>query len=330
MARYTVYVDGASGTTGLQIRERLEGQPDIEFIIPEGDRRKELSCRLEALGQADLGILCLPDEAARELVSAAPAGARIIDASTAHRTCHDWVYGFAELEVPGPDGGRRRDLIRTARRVAVPGCHATGFLALAAPLLRRGLIPSSTRLHCHSLTGYSGGGKTMIAAYRDPGRSGEYLSPRQYGLALRHKHLPEMRIIAGLDKAPLFSPIVGDFYQGMLVSVGLWAEDFSGGEFGPGPAISIEKLRRFFADYYRGQTLVHVMEDDPPPYLASNTLAGRDDLEIWIGGGEEQVLLMARLDNLGKGASGAAVQCLNLMLGRPEYSGLRFEMPSRT
>ncbi|MDR2135289.1 MAG: N-acetyl-gamma-glutamyl-phosphate reductase, partial [Treponema sp.] len=241
MAQYRVYIDGASGTTGLRIRERLEGRPDIELIIPEGEGRKELPCRLEALGRADLGILCLPDDAARELVSAAPEGARIIDASTAHRTRQGWVYGFPELEAPG--SGPYRDQIRGARRVAVPGCHATGFLALAAPLVRRGLVPPSARLHCHSLTGYSGGGKAMIAAYQDPARPAGYLSPRQYGLALQHKHLPEMQALAGLEKAPLFTPVVADFYQGMLVSVGLWAEDFSG------RAAPIEKLRRFFADY---------------------------------------------------------------------------------
>ncbi|MDR3144986.1 MAG: N-acetyl-gamma-glutamyl-phosphate reductase [Treponema sp.] len=335
MAQYRVYVDGAAGTTGLQIRERLEGQGDIELIILEEEGRKDLSCRLEALARSDVGILCLPDDAARELVAAAPADSRIIDASSAHRTCPGWVYGFPELEAPaappaGPEtpGRRYRDLIRSARCVAVPGCHATGFLALASPLLRAGLIPPTLRLHCHSLTGYSGGGKTMIAAYRDPGRPGEYLSPRQYGLTLRHKHLPEMRIIAGLEKSPLFSPIVDDFYQGMLVSIGLAAEDFCAAAFdGAGTAISIEQLRRFYADHYHGQPLIHVMED-PPPELATNTLAGRDDLEIWIGGSQEQVLLMARLDNLGKGASGAAVQCLNLMLGRPEYVGLRYE-PAR-
>jgi N-acetyl-gamma-glutamyl-phosphate reductase len=332
-----VYVDGAAGTTGLQIRERLEGQSDIELIIPAEERRKDLSCRLEALDRSDVGILCLPDDAARELVSAAPARARIIDASSAHRTCPGWVYGFPELEAPGappagPPERRYRDLIRNARRVAVPGCHATGFLALAVPLIRRGLIRSSLRLHCHSLTGYSGGGKTMIAAYQDPGRPNDYLSPRQYGLTLRHKHLPEMRIIAGLDKAPLFSPIVDDFYQGMLVSIGLAMEDLhddAPGGIITGPAIPTEQLRRFYADHYRGQTLIHVM-DEPPPELATATLAGRDDLEIWIGGNEEQVLLMARLDNLGKGASGAAVQCLNLMLGRPEYAGLRFEPAPET
>jgi N-acetyl-gamma-glutamyl-phosphate reductase len=319
VAQYSVYIDGASGTTGLRIRDRLAGEDDIELIVLEAEQRKDLSCRLEALGQSDLGILCLPDDAARELVSAAPEQTRIIDTSTAHRT--SWVYGFAELQppasvVPPAPGPRYRDLIRTARRVAVPGCHATGFLALVSPLVRGGLIDPSLRLHCHSLSGYSGGGKTMIAAYRDPGRPRDYYSPRQYSLALHHKHLPEMQIIAGLEKPPLFNPIVDDYYAGMLVSVCLGAEDFTG------PAPSVEELKKFFADHYRDQPLIRVREGAAQD-LAANTLADRDDLEIWITGGGGLYLLMARFDNLGKGASGAAVQCLNLMLGRDEYRGLQ-------
>ncbi|MDR1025294.1 MAG: N-acetyl-gamma-glutamyl-phosphate reductase [Treponema sp.] len=325
MAQYSVYVDGASGTTGLRIQDRLEGEDDIELIVLDGEQRKDLSCRLEALGRSDLGVLCLPDAAARELVSAAPAQARIIDASTAHRTRPDWVYGFAELKPPAPAGSRYRDLIRTAPRVAVPGCHATGFLALASPLLRGGLIAPSLRLHCHSLSGYSGGGKTMIAAYQDPGRPRDYYSPRQYGLTLQHKHLPEMQIIAGLEKPPLFHPIVDDYYTGMLVSIGLGAEDLIREDLGP--PLSAGKFIDFFADYYRDQPLIHVMGGEPQD-LAANTLADRDDLEIWITGGGDRVLLMARFDNLGKGASGAAVQCLNIMLGRDEYRGLQFE-PAR-
>jgi N-acetyl-gamma-glutamyl-phosphate reductase len=319
VANYLVYIDGASGTTGLQIQDRLGRQGDIELTVLEEGRRKDLSCRLEALGRSDLSILCLPDGAAREIVSAAPAGARIIDASTAHRTQAGWVYGFPELRIP-PDFYKARETIKTAGRVAVPGCHATGFTALAAPLVQGGFISPSLRLHCHSLTGYSGGGKTMIAAYQDPRRPRDYASPRQYGLDLRHKHLPEMRALAGLERPPLFCPIVDDFYQGMLVSVALGAEEFAKS------APSAEGLREFFADYYRDEELIHVMEGLPPDgTAASNALAGRDDLEIWISGGEGQVLLMARLDNLGKGASGAAVQCLNLMLGRPEFQGLKLE-----
>jgi N-acetyl-gamma-glutamyl-phosphate reductase len=310
-------VDGASGTTGLQIRDRLEGREDIELITLDGEQRKDLSCRLEALGRADITVLCLPDDAAGEIAAAAPPEARIIDASTAHRVNPAWVYGFPELRTAA-DQPRRRDSIVNARRTAVPGCHAAGFLALAAPLVQGGLVPPSTRLHCHSLTGYSGGGKTMIAAYQDPQRPRDYASPRQYGLNLRHKHLPEMRVIGGLERPPLFCPIVDGFYQGMLVSLTLGAEEFAG----PGP--SIEELRAFFTGYYRDEPLIRVAGGDPQDgTMASNTLAGRDDLEIWICGGGDQRLLMARFDNLGKGASGAAVQCLNLMLGRPEFQDLR-------
>jgi N-acetyl-gamma-glutamyl-phosphate reductase len=326
MAKYLVYIDGASGTTGLQIQERLRRQEDIELATLDGERRKDLASRLEALGRSDITILCLPDGAAREIAAAAPAESRIIDASTAHRTHSGWVYGFPELRAPPPAGAapaafspKRREQIRTASRVALPGCHATGFIALAAPLVQGSLISPSLRLHCHSLTGYSGGGKTMIAAYQDPRRPGDYASPRQYGLDLRHKHLPEMRALAGLEKPPLFCPIVDNFYQGMLVSLGLGAEEFA-------RPVSAEGLREFFADYYRDEGLIRVMDGSPPDgTMASNTLSGRDDLEIWISGHGEQILLMARFDNLGKGASGAAVQCLNLMLGRPELQGLRLE-----
>jgi N-acetyl-gamma-glutamyl-phosphate reductase len=312
-----VYVDGASGTTGLQIRDRLEGRDDIELTALEGEQRKDLSRRLEALGRADITVLCLPDDAAREIAAAAPPEARIIDASTAHRVNPAWVYGFPELRTAA-DLPKRRDSIAAARRTAVPGCHATGFLALALPLIQGGFISPSLRLHCHSLTGYSGGGKSMIAAYEDPRRPQDYASPRQYGLNLRHKHLPEMQAVGGLERPPLFCPIVDDFYRGMLVSLTLAAEEFA--ESGP----SIEEVPAFFADYYQNEPLIHVMDGNPQD-LASNTLAGRDDLEIWIAGGGEHLLLMARFDNLGKGASGAAVQCLNLMLGRPEFQGLRLE-----
>ncbi|MDR0400093.1 MAG: N-acetyl-gamma-glutamyl-phosphate reductase [Treponema sp.] len=320
MAKHAVYIDGASGTTGLQIQDRLESREEIELIVLDGDRRKDLSRRLEALSRAEIGILCLPDAAAREIAAAAPPESRIIDASTAHRVQPGWVYGFPELRTAA-NQARRREALGGARRVAVPGCHATGFLALALPLIQTGLIAPSRRFHCHSLTGYSGGGNTMIAAYQDPRRPPDYSSPRQYGLNLEHKHLPEMQSIGGLERPPLFCPIVDDFYQGMLVSLSLGLEEFAN----PGPPPSIEALRAVFADYYRDEPLIHTAEGIPRDgTMASNTLAGRDDLEIWITGGGDQRLLMARFDNLGKGASGAAVQCLNLMLGLPEYQGLRF------
>ncbi|MDR2747444.1 MAG: N-acetyl-gamma-glutamyl-phosphate reductase [Treponema sp.] len=318
MAKNLVYIDGASGTTGLEIQERLRRREDIELITLDGERRKDLPSRLEALGRSDITILCLPDDAAREIAAAAPAEGRIIDASTAHRTRTGWVYGFPELRIP-PEFLKARERIRTAARVAVPGCHATGFIALAAPLIQGGLIPPSIRLHCHSLTGYSGGGKTMIAAYQDPQRPAAYDAPRQYGLNLQHKHLPEMRALAGLEKPPLFCPIVDDFYRGMLVSLSLGTEEFA-------KPVSVEGLREFFTDYYRNEGLIHVVKELPQDgTMASNTLSGRDDLEIRISGGGEQILLMAQFDNLGKGASGAAVQCLNLMLDRPEFHGLRLE-----
>jgi N-acetyl-gamma-glutamyl-phosphate reductase len=326
MAKHVIYIDGSSGTTGLQIQDRLKKEEGIELIILPEEQRKSLPRRLEAMGRSELSILCLPDEAAREIVSAAPADTRIIDASTAHRTSPDWVYGFPELKLAG--GGPYRDLIRNARRVAVPGCHATGFLALAAPLVQGGLLPPSARLHCHSLTGYSGGGKTLIAAYEDPRRPVEYASPRQYGLDLRHKHLPEMGAIAGLERPPLFCPIVDDFYQGMLVSITLGQEDLAGPCQAPSPGGLAGRLLRFFKDFYRDEGLIHVMEREAPDgTLAAGALAGRDDLELWISGQGEQALLMARFDNLGKGASGAAVQCLNIMLGRPETAGLKLAQP---
>jgi N-acetyl-gamma-glutamyl-phosphate reductase len=319
MTKQVIYIDGAAGTTGLRIRERLQESGGLELIELPEEHRKSLPHRLEALGRSALAVLCLPDQAAREIAAAAPAAARIIDASTAHRTHPDWVYGFPELR-SGP--AKYRDRIRHARRVAVPGCHATGFLTLAVPLVQGGLIPPSARLHCHSLTGYSGGGKTMIAAYQDPGRPADYASPRQYGLSLRHKHLPEMGRVAGLERPPFLCPIVDDFYAGMLVSLTLGPEDFSP-PIGP---CSPDRLRACYAAYYAGEALIRVMDGEPADgTLASNTLAGRDNLEIWVTGNGDtgQILLMARFDNLGKGASGAAVQCLNLMLDRPETAGLK-------
>jgi N-acetyl-gamma-glutamyl-phosphate reductase len=318
VAAYSVYIDGASGTTGLQIQERLEGQDGLKLVTLAGEGRKDLSRRLEALGGADLTVLCLPDEAAREIAAAAPPGARIIDTSTAHRVNPGWAYGFPELKTAAGPG--LRESLRKSRRTAVPGCHATGFLALAAPLVQGGLIPPSLRIHCPSLTGYSGGGKTMIAAYQDPRRPRGYASPRQYGLGLGHKHLPEMQALAGLEKPPLFCPVVGDFYQGMLVSLALGPEEFAR------PGLSAENIRDYFAQYYRDEGLIRVM-GEPPPDLAANALAGRDDLEIWVGGGGGRILCMALFDNLGKGASGAAAQCLNLMLDRPERQGLLLPEP---
>ncbi len=313
MNKHTIYIDGGAGTTGLQIAERLAGQSGITLLSLPEENRKSLPQRLQAIEQADATVLCLPDAAAAEIAAAAPAAARIIDASTAHRTKAGWVYGFAEL-------AKRRAQIKTANRVCVPGCHATGFLALAAPLVEKSLVLPGTPLHCHSLTGYSGGGKQMIAAYEDPARPAGYSAPRPYALGLSHKHLPEMQTIAGLAVPPLFTPVVDNYYNGMLVSVALPYTQLAAGYQTPGEVLA------FYQNYYRGEALIQVLgaQDAPPDgTLPANALAGRDTLEIWVLGNEKQLLLAARLDNLGKGASGAAVQCLNLMLGRDELEGLR-------
>lgn len=312
MSPYQVFLDGAAGTTGLRIRQRLAQRDDISLLsLPEA-RRKDPTARLEALREADLSILCLPDDAARDIAAAAPAGARILDASTAHRTQPGWCYGFPEL-----DG--RRDALRRAEHASVPGCHATGFLSLVAPLVEKGLLTADASLTCHSLTGYSGGGKAMIAAYEAPDRPDSYSAPRLYGLGLAHKHLPEMQSVAGLTSPPLFCPVVDDYYSGMLVTLPLLAGCL------PAPLRRRDALVNFYADYYAGEPLITVR---PASYatqdgtLAVNELAGRDSLEIFVLGNDTQFLLAARFDNLGKGASGAAIQCMNLMLGLEETAGL--------
>ncbi|NLW79555.1 MAG: N-acetyl-gamma-glutamyl-phosphate reductase [Ruminococcaceae bacterium] len=310
---YTVYIDGAVGTTGLQIGQRLAAQPGIEVLQLDEANRKELPARLKAVAKADVSILCLPDDAARELAAAAPADAKIIDASTAHRTLPSWAYGFAELK-------GRRSKIAGSSRVAVPGCYATGFLALAAPLVEAGALPASATLFCHAVSGYSGGGKQMIAGYEHLERPLEYDAPRQYALTLGHKHLPEMQAIAGLAAPPVFCPIVADYYSGMLVSLPLDIAQLNAGWQ------SGAKLAEYFADYYAGEKLITVHPAGAAPedgMLAANTLSGRDTLEIFTLGNDRQLLLAARLDNLGKGAAGAAVQCMNLVLGREEVAGLK-------
>lgn len=311
MAKFRVFVDGAAGTTGLRIHERLGAREEIELLrLPEA-QRKDLSARVEAVNSADIAFLCLPDTAAREVAERAAPGARILDTSTAHRTNPGWVYGFPEL-------GARRGLIREANRVAVPGCHATGFLALAVPLVEKGLLPADHPFLCNSLTGYSGGGKQMIAAYEASDRPASYSAPRLYALGLEHKHRPEMQAVAGLSVSPLFCPVVDDYYSGLLVSLPIPVEQMSGRRQG-------EELADFYRDYYRGEPFitVHGVGETPPDgTLSAGEMAGRDDLEIFVLGNGEQLLLVARLDNLGKGASGAAVQCMNIMLGLSEEKGL--------
>lgn len=315
MAVWKIFVDGAVGTTGLRIHERLENRRDVEIITLPEKYRKDLSARTEAVNTADVSILCLPDEAAREVAAAARPEAKICDTSTAHRTLAGWTYGFPEL------AGRRQAIAKSAR-VAVPGCHATGFLALAAPLIEKEIIQADQPLVCQSLTGYSGGGKKMIAAYEAEPLPKEYTAPRLYGLSLQHKHIPEMTAVAGLETPPLFTPVVSNYYSGMLVSMPVPAEALA-----PGFRRQ-EELAGMLSEYYAGAELitVHPAGTLPPDgTLSACGMAGKDSLEIFVLGNDQQILLAARFDNLGKGASGAAVQCMNLMLGLPETQGLVIE-----
>ena len=305
-----VYIDGKEGTTGLQIYDRIGARDDITLLLIDEDKRKDPVERQKLMNAADLVFLCLPDAAAREAVTLVTNPAtRIIDASTAHRTSPGWDYGFAELSP------RHRAAIQASRRVANPGCHASGFIAIVYPLVACGLLPPDALLSCHSITGYSGGGKKMIAQYEAPDRPAELDSPRQYGLSQTHKHLPEMQKICGLAHAPIFNPIVADFYKGMAVSVPLHSA-WVGGR-------SAEEVRQALAAHYEGQALVHVAPEVVcDGMLASNPLAGTNEMELCVCGNAERMTVVARFDNLGKGASGAAVQNMNLMLGFAEKAGL--------
>lgn len=305
-----VYIDGKDGTTGLQIYERLSAREDITLLLIDEAKRKDPAERAKLMNQADLVFLCLPDAAAREAVTLIDNPAtRVIDASTAHRTAPGWVYGFAELKAG------QREAIAGAKRVANPGCHATGFLSLAAPLVVLGLLPRDAALTCFSLTGYSGGGKKMIAQYEAADRDPALSSPAPYALGQTHKHLPEMKMVAGLDTAPVFIPIVDDYYKGMSTTIPLHMSQLRG-------VGSVEALRQAYADYYAGQALVTVAPEAPGKVYA-NAMAGRDALTVLVDGTDEAVTLTALFDNLGKGASGAAVQNMNLMLGLAETAGLK-------
>ena len=309
--RPKVYIDGKEGTTGLQIYDRLAVREDIELLLIDESKRKDPAERKQFLNAADLVFLCLPDAAAVEAVSLIENGqTRVIDCSTAHRTAEGWVYGFPELS-------RQREAIRTASRVANPGCYATGFLSLVRPLVEKGALSPKARLACHALSGYTGAGKKAIAQYTDPDRDKELESPRHYAVTLAHKHLPEMAAIAGLNRPPLFMPMICDYPQGMVVTVPLWAEELEG-------PWSIEKLRALYEDYYGGSPVVTLRPADAPScgFIGSNNLSGADGLHIFVNGNSGQFMLSARLDNLGKGASGAAVQNMNLMLGFEETAGL--------
>ncbi|MDF2838511.1 MAG: hypothetical protein K0S60_214 [Evtepia sp.] len=305
-----VFIDGREGTTGLQIYDRLAIREDISLLLIEEEKRKDPIARSELLNAADLVFLCLPDAAAREAVSMIQnPNTRVIDASTAHRTAPGWVYGFPELH------GYRRQ-IPEALRLANPGCHATGFLSTVAPLVELGILPRDYPLACYSLTGYSGGGKSLIAEYENPERSNLLKAPNIYALSLQHKHLPEMQAIAGLSAPPVFSPILGDIYKGMATTVLLQNRLLQGKP-------SAKDIWEQLSAYYEDAALISVAPfGGTTPRHSANQLSGSDRLEIVVSGHEDQTMLTALFDNLGKGASGAAVQNMNLMLGFDELAGL--------
>ncbi len=302
-----VFIDGSAGTTGLRIVDRLSQREDLQLLILPEELRKDPAARADALSSADIAFLCLPDDAARQSAAlAAGSKVKIIDTSTAHRVDPQWVYGMPEL------AGQTQRIAESAR-IANPGCHASGFIALVAPLVQQGILQKDACLSCFSLTGYSGGGKKMIAQYADDARPELYDAPRQYAMGQSHKHLPEMAAVCGLENDPIFCPIVADFYSGMEVTVPLFVKDIKG---------SPEDIKALYKAYY-AQGLIHYDEEaDADGLLSAAAYAGKDDMGVSVFGNRERIILTARFDNLGKGASGAAIQNMNILLGLDEATGL--------
>ncbi|MBR5345714.1 MAG: N-acetyl-gamma-glutamyl-phosphate reductase [Clostridia bacterium] len=302
-----VFIDGSAGTTGLRIADRLAAREDIRLITLPEETRKDPAARHEALNSADVCFLCLPDDAAREAVSMVENPETVvIDTSTAHRVQEGWCYGLPEL--PG-----MREKLVSAKRIANPGCHATGFIVLAAPLVAAGFIAPDARLSCFSLTGYSGGGKKMIAQYEMEGRDVLLDAPRLYGLTQKHKHLPEMAKWSGLQFPPVFSPIVAPYYAGMEVVISLTPDVCKG---------SVADLADVYKAAYPGGMIHFDPDADESGFLSAGAYAGRDDLSVSVYGGDERILAVTRFDNLGKGASGAAIQNMNIAFGLDEKTGL--------
>ncbi len=296
-----VFIDGKAGTTGLRIEERLTGRDDVEIVLIPEELRKDPVKKKEILNSVDVAFLCLPDQAAKESVAMIEnPNVVVIDTSTAHRTNESWAYGFPELDKSF------EDKIKNSKRIAVPGCHASGFIALVYPLIKAGILPKNALLSAHSITGYSGGGKKMIAEYEEE-KPTLYDFPRQYGLTQNHKHLPEMAKITGLENVPVFSPIVADFYSGMEVTIPLFKSQLNYG--------SIEEIKEIYKNTYKGPIVSYVEAGDEAGFLSAGILSGKDSMQIEVYGNEERIILVARYDNLGKGASGAAVECLNIVLG---------------
>lgn len=309
-----IFIDGSEGTTGLRIHERFAVRDDIELLTISPELRKDAAERKTMINASDITFLCLPDAAARESVSLTEnENVRIIDTSTAHRTDTGWAYGFPELSAA------HRAAVQKGRRISVPGCHATGFISAVYPMAAKGILPKDYPVSCVSISGYSGAGKKAIADYEDENREEFYNAPRAYALSQQHKHLKEMKKMTGLAKEPLFSPIIANYYSGMLVSVPFYMEELQGVK-------TPEELQAFFENYYAGKKFIQVQpfgaESETSGFLSGNACSGWDGLKLYITGNEERIVVTAHFDNLGKGASGAAIQCLNLMLGCAEETGL--------
>lgn len=310
-----VYIDGQEGTTGLKIMERFRNRNDIQILRISEEKRKDAIERARLINSADYVFLCLPDDASKEAVSFVDNDhVRIIDASTAHRTNPGWAYGFPELSA------EHREKIKNSRRVAVPGCYASGFASVVYPLVKNNIIPDDFPVFAYATSGYSGAGKKAIAVYESDEKPFEFNSPRQYALSQAHKHLPEMQAVSGLKYKPMFNPIVCDYFSGMVVSVPIQTRTLAN-------PVTAQQVHEMYQKHYKGADLVEVMplmslDEQKSFFLASNTLSGLNKLQVFVFGNDEQILLCARLDNLGKGASGAAVQCLNIMMGINETTGL--------
>ncbi len=311
-----VYIDGQEGTTGLKILERFKGRNDIELLRIDPEKRKDNDERKKLINASDFTILCLPDAASIEAVSFIENdNTRIIDASTAHRTNPEWAYGFPELSA------EHREKIRTSKRVAVPGCYASGFLSLAYPLVKSGILPADYPVTVHAVSGYSGAGKKGIAQYEDTERAKEFDTPRQYALTQSHKHLPEMQVISGLQYKPMFNPYVCDYFAGMVVSLPLHTRLLR-------KKVTPADVKAMFDEQYKDSNFIKVAELNGADilnngFIGANELEGTNNMEIIVSGNDDQILVCSRLDNLGKGASGAAVQCLNIMMGVDETIGLK-------
>lgn len=309
-----IYIEGSEGTTGLRIFERFQGRDDIELLKIDPELRKDPAERKKMINMSDITFLCLPDAASIESVGLVEnENVTIIDASTAHRTNEGWAYGFPELSK------EHRAKIKNSKRIAVPGCYATGFISLVYPLTKGGLLLSSAPVSSFGISGYSGAGKKVIAVYEDENREKMYDAPREYALSQNHKHLKEMKKIAGLDREPLFSPIIADYYSGMVVSVPLYADYFT-------KKMDLETLHAYFTEYYKDEKFIRVMplgaEEETANMLPGNECSGWDGLRIYVTGNDERFVISSQFDNLGKGASGAAIQCMNILLDADEATGL--------